>query len=79
MEGAEDRLQMLFPTVVQVSQIKDAELLNRRLVEAVYAIPAASISNSPSMLRPVPGEDPAARPRRPCRSAPLPPVARRRP
>jgi uncharacterized protein (TIGR02466 family) len=47
VEGGEDRLQMLFPTVVQVSQIEGSEELNRRLLAAVYAIRAAEPNSKP--------------------------------
>ncbi len=47
MDGGEDRLQMLFPTVVQVSQIEGAAALNRRLLEAVYAIRAGEPNSKP--------------------------------
>ncbi len=41
----EDKLCMFFPTVIQVSQVENAEELNNRLLKAIYEI-KATIPNS---------------------------------
>lgn len=44
---ASDKLRMLFPTVVQVSDIEGAPALNQKLLDAIHAIRASEPSTKP--------------------------------
>jgi len=43
----EDKLCMFFPTVIQVSQVENAEELNKRLLKAIYEIKATTPNSKP--------------------------------
>ncbi len=43
----EDKLCMFFPTVIQVSQVENAEELNKGLLKAIYEIKAATPNSKP--------------------------------
>ncbi|MDH3673198.1 MAG: TIGR02466 family protein [Gammaproteobacteria bacterium] len=43
----EDKLCMFFPTVIQVSQVENAEELNKRLLQAIYEIKATTPNSKP--------------------------------
>lgn len=44
----EDKLCMYFPTVIQVSEVVNAEELNRRLLKTIYEIKATTPNSKPS-------------------------------
>ena len=46
--GAHDNLQLLFPTVVQVSQIEGAAELNAKLLRSIYAIKEKQPNTKPN-------------------------------
>jgi len=48
MGGSEDKLEMLFPTVIQVSEIDGAAELNARLLRSIYAIKEKEPNSKPN-------------------------------